>query len=56
MRVVGAPDIIKCIHCGHDCHCDIVVCDTQLSIVKFIRVEPCGCGVCECKPKRPDWG
>jgi len=46
----------KCNSCQHECHCDNLVCSEPIGVGMTDKNMPCGCGVCECSPKRPDWG
>ena len=46
----------NCVNCNHECHCDNIVCDTLVGIGMSDKSESCGCGICDCTPKRPDWG
>ena len=46
----------NCVNCNHECHCDNIVCDTLVGIGMSDKSELCGCGICDCTPKRPDWG
>ena len=45
-----------CGECRHPCHCDNVFCYTPVGVGMTDKNAPCGCGVCECTPNRPDWG
>ena len=46
----------KCSTCSHDCHCDSGVCNCDVQYDFSDETQICGCGVCDCSPKRPDWG
>ena len=46
----------KCSTCSHDCHCDGGVCNCNVQYDLSDESQICGCGVCNCKPKAPDWG
>ena len=46
----------KCSTCSHDCHCDSGVCNCDVQYDLSDETQICGCGVCDCSPKRPDWG
>jgi hypothetical protein len=51
-----SPVRASCVKCNHDCHCDNIVCVEPIGVGLSDKSMPCGCGVCECKPNRPDWG
>ena len=54
--MAGSPDRPRCSKCHHDCHCDNLVCSHPMGVGMTDKNAPCGCGVCECTPNRPDWG
>ena len=56
INMAGSPDRPRCSKCHHDCHCDNLVCSHPMGVGMTDKNAPCGCGVCECTPNRPDWG
>ena len=37
-----------CIACGHNCHCDTIVCSTPVGVGMTDKNQPCACPACKC--------
>jgi len=37
-----------CLDCGHECHCENLVCVVPVGIGITDKTQPCKCGVCRC--------
>jgi len=40
-----------CMDCGHDCHCDTIVCADLIGVGMTDKNQPCACPACKCSQK-----